>query len=35
MGWEGEGKGREWVKRDRMNCWGGEQWILAQEKEGK
>jgi hypothetical protein len=32
---EGEGRGREWVRRGRMSCWGEEQWILAQEKEGE
>jgi hypothetical protein len=35
MGGEGEGWRREWVRRCRMSCWGGDQWILAQEKEGK
>jgi hypothetical protein len=35
MGREGEGRGREWVIMGRMSCWGGEQWILAQEKEGE
>jgi hypothetical protein len=35
MGGEGEGRGREWVRRGRTSCWGGEQWILAQEKEGE
>jgi hypothetical protein len=33
MGREGEGKAREWVRKDRMSCWGGKQWISAQEKE--
>jgi hypothetical protein len=26
---------REWMRRDRKSCWEGEQWILAQEKEGE
>jgi hypothetical protein len=37
-GWgrKGEGKDRgiEWVRRGRIGCWEGEQWIIAQEKEG-
>jgi hypothetical protein len=32
---ESEGRGREWVRRCRMSCWEGEQWILAQENEGE
>jgi hypothetical protein len=35
MGGEAVGKGREWVRRGKMSCWGGEQWILAQEKEAE
>jgi hypothetical protein len=35
MGGEGEGKGKEWVRRDRKNSYKGEQWIVAQEKEGE
>jgi hypothetical protein len=35
MGREGEGRGRQWVRRGRKSCWEGEQWILAQEKEGE
>jgi hypothetical protein len=27
--------GREWMRGDRKNSWEGEQWIVAQEKEGK
>jgi hypothetical protein len=23
------------VRRGKMSCWGGEQWILAQEKEAE
>jgi hypothetical protein len=29
------GRGTVWVRRGRMSCWGGEHWILAQEKEGQ
>jgi hypothetical protein len=29
MGGEGEGSVREWLRRGRMSCWGGYQWILA------
>jgi hypothetical protein len=32
---EGEGREREWVRRGSMSCWGGEQWILAQESVGE
>jgi hypothetical protein len=32
MGGEGKGRGREWVRKSRMSCWGGKQWILAQEE---
>jgi hypothetical protein len=35
IGGEGEGRGIEWVRKGRMSCWEGEQWILAQEKEGE
>jgi hypothetical protein len=35
IGGEGEGRGREWIRRGRISCWEGEQWILAQEKEGE
>jgi hypothetical protein len=27
--------GREWMRRERKSRWEGEQWIVAQEKEGK
>jgi hypothetical protein len=30
----GEDKGREWMRRDKKSSWE-EQWIVAQEKEGK
>jgi hypothetical protein len=26
---------REWMRRGRKSSWEGEQWIVAQEKEGK
>jgi hypothetical protein len=26
---------REWMRRGRNNSWEGEQWIVAEEKEGK
>jgi hypothetical protein len=26
---------RERMRRGRKSCWEGEQWIVAQEKEGK
>jgi hypothetical protein len=32
---ESESRGREWVRRGRISCWEGKQWILAQEKEGE
>jgi hypothetical protein len=32
---ERKGRRKEWERSDRMNCWEGEQWILAQEKEGE
>jgi hypothetical protein len=35
IGGEGEGRRREWVRRGRMSCWEGDQWTLAQEKEGE
>jgi hypothetical protein len=35
MGGEGEGREREWRRRGRKSSWEGEQWILAQENEGK
>jgi hypothetical protein len=35
MGGEGEGWGRDWMRRVRTSCWGKEQWILAQEKKGE
>jgi hypothetical protein len=35
IGGESKGWGKEWVRSSRMSCWGGEQWILAQEKERK
>jgi hypothetical protein len=31
----GEGRGREWMRRGRKSSWEGEQWIIAQEKEGE
>jgi hypothetical protein len=34
MGGEGESWERKWMKRGRMSCWEGEQWILAWESEG-
>jgi hypothetical protein len=27
--------GREWMRRGRKSNWEGEQWTIAQEKEGK
>jgi hypothetical protein len=35
MGGEGEGREREWMRRDRKSTWEGEQWIVAQEKDGE
>jgi hypothetical protein len=35
IGGGGEYRGREWMGRGRKSCWEGEQWIIAQEKEGK
>jgi hypothetical protein len=35
MGGKGEGRGRKWMRRGRKNSWEGDQWILAQEKEGE
>jgi hypothetical protein len=35
MGGEGEGRGEIWRRRGRRSRWEGEQWILAQEKEGE
>jgi hypothetical protein len=35
VGGEGEDKGRKWMRRGRKSSWEGEQWIIAQEKEGK
>jgi hypothetical protein len=32
MGGDGEGRGRDWLRRGRMSFWEGEQWILPQEK---
>jgi hypothetical protein len=32
---EGEDRGREWKKKSRKIFCGGEQWIVAQEKERK
>jgi hypothetical protein len=34
-GGAGECKGREWMRRDRKSSWEGEQWIVAQQKEGE
>jgi hypothetical protein len=38
-GWgsiEGKVKmGKEWMRTGRMSSWEGDQWIIAQEKEGK
>jgi hypothetical protein len=34
-GREGVGKGTEWMRMGRKSSWEGEQWILAQEKEGE
>jgi hypothetical protein len=35
-GWGGQVKtGRKWMRRGRMSSWEGEQWVVAQEKEGK
>jgi hypothetical protein len=31
----GEGIGRQWMRRSRKSSWEGEQWIVAQEKEGE
>jgi hypothetical protein len=31
MGWEVDGRGREWMRRDRIICFKGKQWILTQE----
>jgi hypothetical protein len=30
-----EEMGREWMRRGRKGSWEGEQWIVAQEKEGE
>jgi hypothetical protein len=35
MGGKVRAGGREWVRRGRMSCWRGEQWVLAQEKDGE
>jgi hypothetical protein len=35
IGVGGKEKGKEWIRRDRKSSWEGEQWIVAQEKEGK
>jgi hypothetical protein len=35
LGGEGEGMGREWMRRGRKSNWEGEQWIVVQEKEGE
>jgi hypothetical protein len=35
MGGRGKGRGREWMRRGRKSSWAGEQWMLAQEKEGE
>jgi hypothetical protein len=35
MGWGGEYSSREWMRRGRKSSWEGEQWIVAQEKEGE
>jgi hypothetical protein len=32
---EGEGRGRERMRRGRKSSWEGEQYIVAQEKEGE
>jgi hypothetical protein len=38
-GWERIGRevkmGRDWMRRNRKNSWKGEQWIVAQEEDGK
>jgi hypothetical protein len=35
MGRGVESRGREWMRRIRKSSWEGEQWIVAQEKEGE
>jgi hypothetical protein len=30
---QGEGWGKEWVRRGRMSCQEEEQWILGKEKD--
>jgi hypothetical protein len=35
IGGGGEDRGREWMRRDRKSSWEGEQWIVAQGKEGQ
>jgi hypothetical protein len=34
-GGEGDGRGREWMRRGRKSSWEVEQWILVQKKEGE
>jgi hypothetical protein len=31
----GKDRGRKWMRRGRKSSWEGEQWIVAQEKEGR
>jgi hypothetical protein len=31
----GDEDGKEWMRRGRKSNWEEEQWIVAQEKEGK
>jgi hypothetical protein len=35
MGGEGEGRGKQWMRRGRKSSWEGGKYILAQEKEGE
>jgi hypothetical protein len=34
-GRDGENMERQWKRRGRKSTWEGEQWIVAQEKEGE
>jgi hypothetical protein len=35
MGGKVRAGGREWMRRGRISCWSGDQWVLAQEKESE
>jgi hypothetical protein len=34
IGRGGEDRGREWMRKGKKSSWEGDQWIVAQEKEG-